>query len=63
MKVQRSKARAKRQAGAIRPGLLDILTAALFLAVLLYAAWRQAPVFNDRFMAPPPSTPATAPKP
>jgi hypothetical protein len=32
--------------GAARLGILDILTALVLLAVLLYASWRQFPAFN-----------------
>ncbi len=37
-------------AGATQPGFLDVLTAAVLLALLLYAAWKQFPAFN-----PPPA--------
>ncbi len=32
--------------GAAAPGFLDLLTAAVLLAILLWVAWKQAPVYN-----------------
>ena len=33
--------------GAVQPGFVDILTAAILLAILLWAAWRQFPAYNQ----------------
>jgi hypothetical protein len=38
--------------GATRLGLLDVLTILIILTILLYAAWKQFPAFNDRVIAP-----------
>ena len=35
--------------GAVRPGLLDVLTALILLAVLLWASWKQFPVYERNF--------------
>jgi hypothetical protein len=32
--------------GAMRPTILDILTALILLAVLLWASWKQFPAYN-----------------
>ncbi len=37
--------------GAVRPGLLDILTALILLAILLWASWMQSSVYEDRSSA------------
>jgi hypothetical protein len=38
--------------GAAAPGFLDVLTAAVLLAILLWAAWKQSPIYNHP--SPPP---------
>jgi hypothetical protein len=48
--------------GAMRPGVLDILTALILLAILVWASWKQFPAYDRRI--PPsaaPSTPALRP--
>jgi hypothetical protein len=32
--------------GAAAPGFFDVLTAALLLAILLWAAWKQSPIYD-----------------
>jgi hypothetical protein len=34
------------RSGAGAPGFLDVLTAAVLLAILLWVAWKQSPVYN-----------------
>jgi hypothetical protein len=36
--------------GAMRPTILDILTAFILLAILLWASWKQFPAYNRKFM-------------
>lgn len=56
--------RDKSKRGAAPLGLLDVLTALVLLAILLYASWKQFPAFKDRIgSAPLPSERAPAPKP
>jgi hypothetical protein len=33
--------------GATRPGFLDVLTAAVLLAILLWASWKQFPAYDN----------------
>ncbi len=35
--------------GAARPGLFDILTALILLAILIWASWKQFPAYNRKF--------------
>jgi hypothetical protein len=35
--------------GAMRPTILDILTAFILLAILLWASWKQFPAYNRKF--------------
>jgi hypothetical protein len=35
--------------GAVRPGVLDILTALILLAALVWASWKQFPAYNRKF--------------
>lgn len=44
--------------GAVRPGLLDVLTALILLAVLLWASWKQFPVYERNFHPKVPPVPA-----
>jgi hypothetical protein len=37
--------------GAVRPGVLDVLTALILLALLLWASWKQFPAYDRRFRA------------
>ncbi len=34
------------RSGAAALGFLDVLTAAVLLAILLWAAWKQSPIYN-----------------
>jgi hypothetical protein len=34
--------------GATRPGVLDILTALILLAILVWASWKQFPAYNRK---------------
>jgi len=38
--------RSAARSGAAAPGFLDVLTAAIVLAIVLWAAWKQAPVYE-----------------
>jgi hypothetical protein len=38
--------------GAMRLRVLDILTALILLAILLWASWKQFPAYNRRFRSP-----------
>ena len=35
--------------GATRPRILDILTALILLAILVWASWKQFPAYNGKF--------------
>jgi hypothetical protein len=35
--------------GAVRPGVLDILTALILLAILVWASWKQFPAYDRKF--------------
>jgi hypothetical protein len=37
--------------GATRPGVLDILTALILLAILVWASWKQFPAYNRKFQS------------
>jgi hypothetical protein len=39
--------------GAVRPGLLDVLTALILLAILVWASWKQFPAYNRKFRSNP----------
>lgn len=59
-----SDGRAKSGRGTARLGLLDVLTALVLLAILLYASWKQFPAYKDRRgSAPIRSERTPAPKP
>lgn len=45
------------EGGAVRPGVLDILTALILLALLLWASWKQFPAYDRRFRAAAPAPP------
>ncbi len=48
--------------GAVRPGLLDILTALILLAILLWASWKQFPAYHRSLpSSAAPTTPALRP--
>jgi len=50
------------QPGAMRPGLLDILTALILLAILVWASWMQFPAYSQKFRPnPAASAPAARP--
>ena len=34
--------------GGVRPGVLDILTALILLAILVWASWKQFPAYDRR---------------
>jgi hypothetical protein len=40
--------------GAVRPELLDVLTALILLAILLWASWKQFPAYDRHFRRPMP---------
>jgi hypothetical protein len=35
--------------GAMRPGVLDVLTALILLAILVWASWKQFPAYHRKF--------------
>jgi hypothetical protein len=35
--------------GAVRPRILDILTALILLTILVWASWKQFPAYNGKF--------------
>jgi hypothetical protein len=39
--------------GAMRPTILDIITALILLAILVWASWKQFPAYNRNFRASP----------
>jgi len=39
--------------GAMRPGILDILTALILLAILVWASWKQFPAYNRKLRSEP----------
>jgi hypothetical protein len=47
--------------GAMRPSLLDILTALILLVILVWASWKQFPAYNRKFRSGPSTTPALRP--
>ena len=47
--------------GAMRPSVLDILTALILLAILLWASWKQFPAYNRKFRNGSSATPTLRP--
>jgi len=45
--------------GATRPGVLDVLTALILLAILVWAAWKQFPTYRRRVPSTAPAATAT----
>jgi len=46
------------ESGAVRPGPLDVLTALILLAILLWASWKQFPAYERNFRPGMPPAPA-----
>jgi hypothetical protein len=46
--------------GAVRPTILDILTALILLAILVWASWKQFPAYNRMGTSPAGSARATS---